>query len=1336
LWFFEEVPDPQRNIGAGIQRMSHLRSYLAGVAFAAVFSDPMMAVAADCNGNGVEDADDIAVATSEDCNADQVPDECEHLVLRFGRGDPFVLGATPQNLVAADVNGDGVDDLVVGNRAADRSSSVSIVLSLGDATWAESVEYPAHERLSSLTAGDFDGDGDLDLATANSTEILVFANAGDGTFAEAVAFAVSTFTRFVTTADVSGDGLLDLVVSNTTEDMVSVLLGDGGGTFGVPRVYPVGERPEQVGVADLDGDEILDLASANADSRSVSVLLGTGGGAFGARTDYTVAGRPRRIHAADLNGDSRSDFIVETSTDLVRLDNRGDGTFREFVRLGLFARYSGVADIDGDRDIDVLAELGDGRSLTVLLNDGAGRLLNSLTLSLNSWLFTTGDFDDDADLDIGVAVPSTQCFAATCSAELAVLWNGEGTFPVSRETFAGSAPHFAILEDFDGDGDVDLATPDGPTDRVSLYRNPGDGRFEEPERYRVADHGHLFALAVGDFNADGDFDLVATDRVDHRLAVMENAGDGTFGDTAAGIRTGREPFHTDVADFDGDGSLDFANSDRADNTLTVHLNDGNATFAWLGSFDVGTDPWGVAHGDFDGDGDNDIVTAHGSSADVGIVWNDGKGDFSRTTRIALLEGPHYVGVADLEGDGDLDIVAQTPMLVVILLNDGTGTFAHPRSIEVQAGGYAVTIGDVNLDGVLDLLTTHWGPNTINILFGKGDATFSQRVEFTVGDLPKVAAIADIDGDGDIDIVCPNRAENSIMILRNQSGVPQFDGDFLSQVCTPLDFEKISVPAGQGVAENATQYLIPARDDETLLPSLFQNSRRFAMQSDFLRAAFPERFADLTPEEYTALVKQRQTRDYHGGRLSRLRTAEGIAYGFDVYTAPDELLSLEETGMLLKALEASFGLGPLVYFPATTAAKEQAAGWEGPGFAIVVADEPPPDEEPEPDAGTPTFELVLPVGGEICGTFGEVGADRDLRQEYELKAVLRLRGGAHSLPTEKDQFAATLFDELVFGPQQETVQALAEGTFQLRRVPEGGGIWRFRFSYKQPFQLSDGRTFEVTIASPIQFRGQGDDALDGSFVFTEEYFTRIVGTEAIRASIDGVPKVRFGSCTYSSLPRVEVNAELDDGTRLRLVERYLEAELAIETAPASIIHTEVEADEERRTVSDYFQLMYSAFRHNVGPGYWVLFGEPLSIAAVEGEVHGVELITEFPPRTVHSAAYLGANLEILGRPGVTSVTRRTLPAETRFRRGDANADGAFNLVDALALLDHIFRRGPALSCAEAGDANADTRLNILDATTLVAQIFHGQAVPAPFPDCGLGADDGDTGLRCASFAGCE
>ncbi len=133
----------------------------------------------------------------------------------------------------------------------------------------------------SVFSADLDGDGDLDLATANvgTDDVSVLLNNGDGTFAAHSVYPVGSFPVSVFSVDLDGDGHLDLAVANSDSRDLSVLLNNGDATFATHSVYSVGVYPNSVFSADLDGDGDLDLATANQFSDNVSVLLnepGTG----------------------------------------------------------------------------------------------------------------------------------------------------------------------------------------------------------------------------------------------------------------------------------------------------------------------------------------------------------------------------------------------------------------------------------------------------------------------------------------------------------------------------------------------------------------------------------------------------------------------------------------------------------------------------------------------------------------------------------------------------------------------------------------------------------------------------------------------------------------------------------------------------------------------------------------------------------------------------------------------------------------------------------------------------------------------------------------------------
>ncbi|HEX7415284.1 MAG TPA: VCBS repeat-containing protein [Bacteroidia bacterium] len=166
---------------------------------------------------------------------------------------------------------------------------------------ASASPFTAGSAPHSVISADFNGDGKLDLAVANSSSIgtvSILLGNGTGTFGTATNFTVGSNPQSVTSAGFNGDGFADLAVANANSNNVSILLGNGTGTFGAVTNFAVGGAdPWSVTSADFNGDGYLDLATANAGGSSngntVSVLLGTGFGTFGTATNFTVGTGPQ-----------------------------------------------------------------------------------------------------------------------------------------------------------------------------------------------------------------------------------------------------------------------------------------------------------------------------------------------------------------------------------------------------------------------------------------------------------------------------------------------------------------------------------------------------------------------------------------------------------------------------------------------------------------------------------------------------------------------------------------------------------------------------------------------------------------------------------------------------------------------------------------------------------------------------------------------------------------------------------------------------------------------------------------------------------------------------------
>jgi VCBS repeat protein/putative Ig domain-containing protein len=221
-----------------------------------------------------------------------------------------ITGQPTMSLTAADFNGDGNLDLV----AVNDGSGVSPVALLGysDGAFNAIVQNAQISGVSSA-AGDFNGDGKLDLVIGGASILL---GNGDGTFTQGPSLSVGDF---VAVGDFNGDGKLDLAVCHSAGNIVTILLGDGSGNFATAPASPiaVGNQPEAIVAGDFNNDGKLDLAIANYGDGTVTLLLGNGDGTFtpASSSPYAVGQVPIAIAAADFNGDGKLDLAVANLSD-------------------------------------------------------------------------------------------------------------------------------------------------------------------------------------------------------------------------------------------------------------------------------------------------------------------------------------------------------------------------------------------------------------------------------------------------------------------------------------------------------------------------------------------------------------------------------------------------------------------------------------------------------------------------------------------------------------------------------------------------------------------------------------------------------------------------------------------------------------------------------------------------------------------------------------------------------------------------------------------------------------------------------------------------------------
>ena len=375
--------------------------------------------------------------------------------------------------------------------------------------------------------------------------------------------------------------------------LTEIACGGSGGQMsssvtpgGTAHQYATGQGPTWVAAGDFNGDKNLDLAVTNSTDNTVSVLLGNGDGTFQEHVDYPADASLSAVAVGDFNADGKQDLVVASGSDGLLLGN-GDGTFQAMVPLLTSALQSyavAVGDLNGDGKPD-LVFVSSVYGNQVLLGNGDGTFLAGGDISYWSYFYpccvVLGDFNGDSKLDVVLSAANQGSGWA-----IPIAGNGDGNFQFMGFGFyaigdaeAGSG---VVLGDFNGDGKQDIATGSGFSSGVGLLLGNGDGTFQSPTEFATGS-GTPTAVAVADFNADGKPDLVVVNgnslgvNGSNTVSILLGNGDGTF-QAHADYPTGQAPTSVAIGDFNGDGKLDLAITNQDDNTVGILLGNGDGTF--------------------------------------------------------------------------------------------------------------------------------------------------------------------------------------------------------------------------------------------------------------------------------------------------------------------------------------------------------------------------------------------------------------------------------------------------------------------------------------------------------------------------------------------------------------------------------------------------------------------------------------------------------------------------------------------------------------------------------------------------------------------------------------
>ncbi|MFO0798484.1 MAG: VCBS repeat-containing protein [Gemmataceae bacterium] len=510
----------------------------------------------------------------------------------FRRAADLVDNRGPGAVAVADVNGDGLADVLVGNVV---TKAVGVFLGAGGGRFGPMTEVPLSAKPMRLVVADFNRDGRPDLAAAGEFTVTPLLGDGRGGFVTQQAMLIPRLSDAgLAVADADQDGIPDLIVEmlGVTDGPAAgldVLRGNGDGTFRTrpATAEPVVGGPVALAVGDFNGDGLLDVVTTLAREPAVAVRLGNGDGTYAPQASFPAGTRPLAVATADLNRDGRADIVVANHGDgtVGVLFGNGDGSFRPQVTypVGRGPCALLLTDVNGDGNPDVVVANNDDGTVVTLLGGADGTLRDTRTgpaarlpgaaPGLAPEDLTLTGLVDVAAVDLnGDRWPD---LVTVNSRERTVgvrFGYGDGSFATEGVTRLRFVPHGVTIADADGDGSPDVVVRHNTGNSVGILRYVGNGSFDVVERSVIVDDPA--AVAVADLNGDGKPDLVAAGGRAAAVSVLLADGRGSFQDPRA-VPVGLSPRAVLVRDMNADGRPDVVVVNGVEGTLSTLL--GGAT---------------------------------------------------------------------------------------------------------------------------------------------------------------------------------------------------------------------------------------------------------------------------------------------------------------------------------------------------------------------------------------------------------------------------------------------------------------------------------------------------------------------------------------------------------------------------------------------------------------------------------------------------------------------------------------------------------------------------------------------------------------------------------------
>ena len=741
--------------------------------------------------------------------------------------------AHPSSVVVDYFDGDAYLDIAVAN-----SATYNIGVFLGDGngqlTVMKTYSVSSNAYLQFIVSGQFDDDGNCDLAVLDSTQsnLIIFKGSKNGVFTLATEQSTGYGSRpysmivadfnddnqsdliivnnndndlllfssymfhikadqslyqdssksgpiYINTADTNMDGHLDIIVTNTFVPSIGVFIGFGNGTFQSQEITSLSDEPDLHATGDFNKDEKLDIAVLISIYGHIEIYFGLGNGRFEYGDVYSLkwGSKPVSIVITDFDNDGYLDIasINRGTNDVALLFGLGDGSFLDATYYSLpedviSPKFIATADFNNDSFSDLVVAKSTSCTLTILLNNGYGGFPHPVNIKLRNYC---PDWIGIGDLNNDVRQDMVLT-SATNNIALVILGKGDGTFSNGYTYVKNNSVSLwdAALADFNKDHIPDIAVIDNLESSVAVFFRTMDKNSTQLNTVKLPNTFYPECIAAGDFNKDNETDIVVAHTEDSMLIVLLMKYQASFTNQATYDQgSAKHPYSITMGDFDNDNKLDIAVANAGKNNVEVLMEYGNEVYS------------------------NHITLLTGdNSYPCGLV----AADFDQNHRL------------------DLAVVNYRKHNMMVFLNpyNKTSMKSFVYSTGIESFPNAMSTGDFNNDGWTDVVVTNNNKDTVGVFLGFNYPTFivNDTIEFLRDSSAISVVIADFNNDSFWDLAVVLRFANLIQVLAGQR-----DGTFRNlssySVCSDLDL--ITLVTGDFNNDNYTDLTVACSGSATI-----------------------------------------------------------------------------------------------------------------------------------------------------------------------------------------------------------------------------------------------------------------------------------------------------------------------------------------------------------------------------------------------------------------------------------------------------------------------------------------------------------------------------------------